>query len=104
MPQPPPHQPERSCVACRHKRPKRDLLRIALGTDGRLTIDLRRRAPGRGAYLCPSAACWERAAAGQQLSAALRTDLNDADRSLLQAGPPLPATTPTTSEAGARAR
>ena len=104
MPQRPRHQPERSCVACRHKRPKRDLLRIALAANGRLSLDLRGRAPGRGAYLCTSAACWERAAAGRQLSAALRTDLNDDDRSLLQAGPPLPPTTPTTSEAGAGGR
>ena len=98
MPQPSRPQPERSCVACRTKRPKRSLLRLVVDAGGRLTLDARGRAPGRGAYLCRDAACWQRAAEGRPLSQALRTDLDDTDRALLRAGPPPPPPLPPGAE------
>ncbi len=42
----------RSCVLCRAKRPKRELLRLVLASDGSLTIDPGGRALGRGCYVC----------------------------------------------------
>lgn len=56
------HVPERSCVACRAKRPKHELLRIArrpLASGVELELDRRQRLPGRGAYLCREAGCWQ---------------------------------------------
>ena len=62
-PLPPRPTPTRSCIACRTARPKRDLLRVVRAPDGTVAIDPTGRAPGRGAYLCRDASCWDAAAA-----------------------------------------
>lgn len=94
MPQRPRREPQRSCVACRTKRPKRELIRLVFDAAGRLAVDARGRVPGRGAYLCAQPDCWQKAAGGRPLSQALRRDLNDADRALLRAGPQARTHTP----------
>lgn len=52
-------QPTRSCVACRRKRPKGELLRFVLSEASELTPDFGALLPGRGAYLCREAGCIE---------------------------------------------
>jgi uncharacterized protein len=47
------------------------LLRFA-ALDGALTLDRERRLPGRGAYTCRSAACFERARARRAFARVLR--------------------------------
>jgi predicted RNA-binding protein YlxR (DUF448 family) len=49
--------PERTCVGCRQVRPQGRLLRLARTAGGRIAPDPRRRAVGRGAYLCRSESC-----------------------------------------------
>jgi predicted RNA-binding protein YlxR (DUF448 family) len=46
----------RSCLACRKRAPKGELVRVVLKA-GRLEWDRRQREPGRGAYLHPRAEC-----------------------------------------------
>jgi predicted RNA-binding protein YlxR (DUF448 family) len=46
------HEPVRTCVACRQRRPQRELLRI-VRRDGGIRLDPLRRLEGRGAYVCP---------------------------------------------------
>ena len=69
--------PNRSCVACRTVRPKRDLLRIVRSPDGTVGIDETGRAAGRGAYVCRSDACLDRAISSGALGRALSTRLPD---------------------------
>ncbi|GGJ65740.1 DUF448 domain-containing protein [Deinococcus aquiradiocola] len=53
----PRHVPERSCAACRRRRPQADLLRFTR-QDGVWTLQQARRT-GRGTYLCADTpACW----------------------------------------------
>ncbi|WP_337870164.1 YlxR family protein [Meiothermus sp.] len=53
------HIPIRQCIACRERRPKRELLRVVL-TEAGPVLDPTGRKPGRGAYVCPDKpACWE---------------------------------------------
>ena len=47
-------------MACQTVRAKRELVRIVRSPAGELTVDLRGKAPGRGAYLDPDRACLER--------------------------------------------
>ena len=57
-------EPLRMCVGCRKRRPKGELVRLALADAGRrVTIDVVGRLPGRGAYVCrdTALACLERA-------------------------------------------
>jgi predicted RNA-binding protein YlxR (DUF448 family) len=49
--------PLRTCVGCRRVRPQAELLRVVRTPDGRVEADPRRRAGGRGAYLCRTEAC-----------------------------------------------
>src|ERR671916_796064 len=46
------HIPERTCVACRSPRPKRELVRVVRAPDGTVTVDDTGKKSGRGAYLC----------------------------------------------------
>jgi uncharacterized protein len=52
-----PHSPERTCVACRRKRPQGELLRLTK-VNGVWTVQYKQRT-GRGSYLCfDTPACW----------------------------------------------
>ena len=65
--------PVRTCVACRRRRPQRELIRVARRPDGRVLPDvLGSRAEGRGAYVCPDKECIERAVGSGRLNRALR--------------------------------
>jgi predicted RNA-binding protein YlxR (DUF448 family) len=63
--------PTRTCVGCGRKRPQSELLRFA-EVDGALIADPARRLPGRGAYTCPAAPCFERARARGSFARTLR--------------------------------
>ncbi|HEU0193093.1 MAG TPA: YlxR family protein [Gaiellales bacterium] len=52
--------PQRQCAGCGSRRPQRSLVRLVV-RNGRVEIDRKRRAGGRGAYLCPDPACARRA-------------------------------------------
>lgn len=67
----------RSCIACRKAQAKQDLLRIVF-SEGAAIVDPTGRKSGRGAYLCPSLACLDKALKRNQLSGALRQKV-DAD-------------------------
>ena len=69
------HIPQRTCVACRTVRPKRELLRVVRTPEGHVTVDETGKRNGRGAYLCPRNACWEKALTTGLLNRALRTNL-----------------------------
>ena len=55
------HNPQRSCTICRAKSDKSDLIRIVRSPDGRAVVDVMKKLPGRGAYICPDSDCIERA-------------------------------------------
>jgi predicted RNA-binding protein YlxR (DUF448 family) len=42
---------ERTCILSRRAAPREELIRLALGPDGRVAPDVRARAPGRGAWI-----------------------------------------------------
>lgn len=54
-------QPERTCIGCGQKREKRELIRIVRTPEGEFLVDATGKRNGRGAYLCPSQDCLERA-------------------------------------------
>ena len=72
--------PQRTCVACRTVRPKRELVRIVRDPEGTVAVDETGKRNGRGAYLCPCRACWERALSEGLLNRALRAKLTEEDK------------------------
>jgi uncharacterized protein len=79
------HIPQRTCVACRSERPKRDMVRIVRAPDGAVNVDSTGKKSGRGAYLCSQPACWQTALKRHALDKALKTELSVADREALAA-------------------
>jgi len=69
------HVPQRICVICGAKLPKRELTRIVHTPQGRFSLDKTGKQPGRGAYLCHNPLCWEQAQKSKRLSRALRTEV-----------------------------
>ncbi len=53
-----PHTPIRMCVACRRRRPQRELVRMVSGPDG-VRLDRQGGLAGRGAYVCEDPTCIE---------------------------------------------
>ena len=68
--------PMRMCVACRQKRPKKELVRIVRTPEGDVRLDTTGRANGRGAYLCASTECLNRAVKTRALERALEAKLD----------------------------
>lgn len=72
----------RTCVGCRRRRSKDELLRIVRAPDGGVHLDPEGSAPGRGAYVCPDVGCFDRGAR-KRLGRALRTALDAGTLELL---------------------
>lgn len=67
-------------MACRRITAKRELIRVVRGADGGLSVDLRGKAPGRGAYLCSDDACLTRGIAEGSLGRALEVSIDEATK------------------------
>lgn len=66
------HTAERTCIGCRTARSRDKLVRLVLGPDGMVVVDLDRRLPGRGANVCPDIKCMEEAVNKDAFSRAFR--------------------------------
>jgi predicted RNA-binding protein YlxR (DUF448 family) len=75
--------PQRTCIACRSTTGKRELVRVVRTPMGAVELDLTGKKPGRGAYLCRSADCWEAGLKRDRLSGALKTGISSEDRQKL---------------------
>lgn len=53
--------PQRTCIGCREKKDKKELIRIVKDKEGNITLDRTGRANGRGAYICDNIQCLEKA-------------------------------------------
>lgn len=76
--------PERTCVACRQVKPKRELVRIVRTASAGVIIDEKGKQAGRGAYLCRTKRCWNEGLKGNRLEYVLRTTLTKEDRQRLE--------------------
>ena len=63
--------PERTCVGCRERVAKNDLLRVAVSGDA-CVPDPRGTLPGRGAYVHPALVCLDQAVRRRAFTRALR--------------------------------
>ena len=70
--------PMRMCVGCREMKEKRSLMRVVKSPEGAISFDRVGKAPGRGAYVCKSKECFEKAVKQRQLERALETRIDEA--------------------------
>jgi predicted RNA-binding protein YlxR (DUF448 family) len=78
----PRHVPQRSCIVCRNKRNKQELVRLVYN-DNIVQIDPKGEKAGRGAYLCPKFECWDRGLKKSHLEYALHTKISPENRQRL---------------------
>jgi predicted RNA-binding protein YlxR (DUF448 family) len=69
--------PVRTCVGCRGRSPKADLLRLNVGAAGSIRLDPSGSGPGRGAYVHGRRSCVEAALSQGALARGLRTGLDE---------------------------
>ena len=60
--------PLRMCTGCMEMKPKKELIRIVKSPDGEVSLDLTGKKSGRGAYICRSKECLEKAFKTKRLS------------------------------------
>ena len=78
----PRHVPLRTCVVCREKQPKRNLMRIVRTPDGEVLADTTGRLNGRGGYVCAGddeSSHWGDRQIRARLAQALKTELSQED-------------------------
>lgn len=54
-------QPQRTCMGCNEKKDKKDLIRIVKNKQNEINIDKTGKLEGRGAYICDSITCLDKA-------------------------------------------
>ena len=53
--------PMRMCLGCGEMKPQRELIRVVKSKEGDISLDLTGKKSGRGAYICKSVECFEKA-------------------------------------------
>ena len=75
--------PQRQCVGCREMKDKNQCLRIVKSSENKIEIDLTGKKNGRGAYLCKSKECMEKALNNNSLERSFHVAIPDEIKSEL---------------------
>ena len=67
--------PQRQCMGCRERKPKREMIRVVRGTDGVVSLDFGGKMNGRGAYICPDMECLKKAIRSKALDRSLEVTI-----------------------------
>jgi len=69
--------PMRKCTGCNEMKPKKELVRVVRSPEGEISIDTVGKKPGRGAYVCRSKECLEKARKAKRLQKAFSCEIPD---------------------------
>ncbi len=67
--------PQRQCMGCRERKPKREMIRVVRCTDGQVRLDFSGKLNGRGAYICPDSQCLKKAQKTRALERSLEVPI-----------------------------
>lgn len=67
--------PLRKCLGCNEMKPKKELLRVVRNSQGIISIDTTGKAQGKGAYICDSKQCFEKAKETKAFNRAFKSDV-----------------------------
>ena len=68
--------PERTCMGCNGKKPKKELIRIVKNKEGEINIDRTGKMQGRGAYICDNIDCLEKLIKTKRLEKIFETKIS----------------------------
>lgn len=69
--------PMRMCLGCNEMKPKKELIRAVKSPEGDISLDFNGKKPGRGAYICRSTECLEKARKARRLEKAFSCRIDD---------------------------
>lgn len=69
--------PMRMCNGCMEMKPKKELIRVVKANEEEVLVDLTGKKSGRGAYVCKSIECLEKAFKAKRLNKNLQTNISD---------------------------
>ena len=78
------HNPQRTCIACRETKDKRELIRVVCTPEKKVIVDPTGKANGRGAYVCRQTDCWGKLKT-ERLAQALKVRLSSEELATLYA-------------------
>ena len=67
--------PVRQCIGCREMKPKNELVRIIRTPENDICLDKTGKKNGRGAYLCQSRACYDKAVKSKGIERSLKVSI-----------------------------
>ena len=67
--------PQRQCMGCRERKPKREMIRVVRGTDGTVSLAFGGKMNGRGASICPDMECLKKAIRSKALDRSLEVTI-----------------------------
>ncbi len=67
--------PIRQCLGCNSHKPKKELIRVVREPDGNISLDFVGKKSGRGAYICPSGACFAKARKSKRIENVLECQI-----------------------------
>jgi len=67
--------PQRQCMGCRERKPKRELIRVVRSPEGNVSLDFGGKMNGRGAYLCLDPDCLKKAIRSKALDRSLEVTI-----------------------------
>ena len=69
--------PQRKCIGCGVSRNKPDLIRVVRSPDNEISIDLKGKKSGRGAYICKDEDCLKKAVKAKRFDRSLEVKISD---------------------------
>ena len=70
--------PMRQCTGCREMKNKKEMIRVLKTAESEIFLDATGRKNGRGAYICRSSECLEKAVKNRGLERSLKTQIPEA--------------------------
>ena len=69
--------PLRMCLGCQEMKAKKELVRIVKNKENEISVDFTGKKPGRGAYICKSISCFDKARKGKRLEKAFESAISE---------------------------
>ena len=67
--------PMRQCMGCNEHKPKQELLRVVRSPENQVSLDFTGKKSGRGAYICRSVKCLQKARKSRRLDRILECEI-----------------------------
>ena len=69
--------PMRMCLGCSEMKPKMELIRVVKSPEGDISLDFKGKAAGRGAYICRSRECLDKARKARRFEKSFSCKIED---------------------------